>query len=100
MANRSIQPADLFLGHHALDILGLALDAVTWTAVGLDRQAGDDGVDASLLGDSAALRALYLMVNVVVDREIVGHRASFRSSAAFRQNSARKQQILLVHAGP
>src|ERR1700760_241474 len=44
-ANRSIQPADLFLGHDALDIAGFALDPVTRTAIGLDRQARDDGVD-------------------------------------------------------
>ena len=45
----SDQPADLFLGHHALDILGLALDAVARAPVRLDRQAGDDGIDAALL---------------------------------------------------
>src|SRR5476649_501969 len=47
----SAQPADLLLGHHALDILGLALDAVTRAAVRLDRQAADDGIDAALLDD-------------------------------------------------
>src|SRR5476651_551785 len=47
----SIQPADLFLGYHALDVLGLALDAVTGTAVGLDRKTGHNGIDASLFDD-------------------------------------------------
>src|SRR5205807_4413275 len=35
---RSTKPADLFLGHHPLDVLGLALDAVTRAPVRLDRQ--------------------------------------------------------------
>src|SRR5258705_2538606 len=72
----SIQPADLLLGHHALDILGLALDAVARAPVGFDRQAGDDGIDAARLGDGAALRPLQLVMDVVIDREIVGHRPS------------------------
>src|ERR1700692_12429 len=46
--------------------------------VRLDRQAADDGIDAALLGDGAALRPLLLVVNVVVDCEIMGHRWSFR----------------------
>src|SRR4051795_3843316 len=70
----SSQPADLFLGHHALDILGLALDAVARAAVRLDRQAADDGIDAALLDDGAALRALQLVVNIVIDRVVVRHR--------------------------
>src|ERR1700755_340098 len=73
-ATRSAQPADLFLGHHALDILGLALDAVARAAVRLDRQAADDGIDTALLDDGAALRALQLVVDIVVDRVIVRHR--------------------------
>src|SRR5882762_10118195 len=77
-AARSAQPADLLLGHHALDVLGLALDAVARAAVRLDRQAGDDGVDASLLDGGAALRPLQLMVDVVIDRVVVGHRLSSR----------------------
>src|SRR5258707_8782590 len=79
----SIQPADLFLGHHALDILGLALDAVARASIRLDRQARDDGIDAALLDDSAALRPLQLVVDIVVDRVIIGHRLSFRLSRAF-----------------
>ena len=77
-AARSRKPADLFLGHYALDIFGLALDAIARASVGLDRQTGDDGIDASLLNDGAALRALQLVVDVVVDRVIVGHHPSFR----------------------
>src|ERR1700693_4828246 len=73
----SIQPADLFLGHHALDILGLALDAVARAPIGFDRQACDDGIDAPLLDDGAALRPLKLVMDVVIDREIVGHRLVF-----------------------
>src|ERR1700737_2037937 len=73
----SAQPADLFLGHHALDILGLALDAVARASVRLDRQAGDDGIDAALLGVGAALRPLRLVMNVIIDREIVRHRLPF-----------------------
>src|SRR6266567_688431 len=69
----SAEPADLLLGHHALDILGLALDAVARAAVRLDRQAADDGIDAALLDVGAALRPLLLVMDVVVDREIMGH---------------------------
>ena len=77
-AARSRKPADLFLGHYALDILGLALDTVARASVRLDRQAGDNGIDAWLLDDGATLRPLKLVVDVVIDREIVGHRRSFR----------------------
>src|SRR4030081_3761119 len=73
-ATRSAQPADLFLGHHALDVLGLALDPVARAAVRLDRQPADDGIDAALLDDGAALRALQLVVDIVIDRVIVRHR--------------------------
>src|SRR6185295_17644695 len=76
-ATRSAQPADLLLGHHALDVLGLALDAVARAAVRLDRQAADDGIDAALLDDGAALRALQLVVDIVINRVIVRHRAVF-----------------------
>src|ERR1700753_1586724 len=76
-ANRSIQPADLFLGHDALDIAGLALDAVTRAAVGLDRQTRDDGIDVLFPRAGAALRPLRLMMNVFINCEIVGHRLSF-----------------------
>jgi len=72
----SAEPADLLLGHDALDVLGLALDAVARATVRLDRQTGDNGVDASLLDRRAALRPLQLVMNVVIDREIVGHRLS------------------------
>src|ERR1700733_6927109 len=36
-AARSAEPAELLLGYDALDVLGLALDAVARAAVGLDR---------------------------------------------------------------
>src|SRR5258708_28161106 len=71
--SRSAQPADLLLGHHALDILGLALDAVARAAVRLDRKAANDGIDTALLDVGAALRPLLLVMDVVVDREIMGH---------------------------
>src|ERR1700692_4500637 len=70
---RSAQPSHLLLGHHALDILGLALDAVARAAVRLDRQAADDGIDAALLDVRAAPRPLLLVVDVVIDREMMGH---------------------------
>src|ERR1700682_3635298 len=85
----SIQPADLFLGHHALDILGLALDAIARASVRLDRQAGDDGIDASLLGDRATLRPLHLVMDVVIDREIVGHRLPSPLKTAFKSQRPR-----------
>src|SRR6202012_1392644 len=78
-ADRSIHPADLFLGHDALDIAGLALDAVTRAAVGLDRQTRDDGIDVLFPSAGAALRPLRLMMNVFINCEIVGHRLSFCS---------------------
>src|SRR5476651_293919 len=83
VAIRSAEPADLFLGHHALDILSLALDAIARAAVRLDRQAGDNGIDAALLDDGAALRTLQLVVDVIINRVIMGHRNSFRWRAAF-----------------
>jgi hypothetical protein len=78
MARRSAQPADLFLGYHALDVFGLAFDAIARAAIRFDRQASDNRIDAALPRVGAALRPLQLVVNVVVDREIVGHRLSFR----------------------
>ena len=74
----SAEPADLLLGHDALDVFGLALDAIARAAVGLDREAADDGLDASFLDGGAALRPLQLVVHVVIDRKIVGHQRSFR----------------------
>src|SRR4051794_4701727 len=73
----SAQPADLLLGHHALDVLGLALDAVARASIGLDRQTADDGIDAALLGDGATLRPLQLVVDVIIYRVIVRHRWFF-----------------------
>src|SRR5207237_8083254 len=73
-AKGSAEPGNLFLGHDTLDILGLALDAVARAAVGLDRQARDDRVDASFLHRGAALRALLLVMDVVIDRVVMGHR--------------------------
>jgi hypothetical protein len=71
---RSAQTADLLLSDDPLDILGLALDAVAGPAVSLDWQAGDDGIDAALFDGGAALRPLQLVMHVIVDRKIVGHR--------------------------
>ena len=79
----SAEPGDLFLGHDALDILGLALDAVARAAVGLDRQARDDRVDASFLHRSAALRALLLVMDVVIDRVIIGPSSVFPLNKGF-----------------
>jgi hypothetical protein len=79
----SAQPADLFLGHHPLDVLSLAFDAVTRASVRLDGQACDDGIDASLPGDGAALRPLKLVVDIVIDRVIVRHRAIFPLKQGF-----------------
>src|SRR6266481_7088538 len=94
----STQPADLFFGHHALDIFGLALDAVARASVRLDRQARNDGIDAALLDAGAALRPLQLVVDIVVDRVIMGHRLSFRLSGAFSRNGPPRQQISKVNA--
>ena len=65
-------------GHDAFNIFRLALDAVARAAVRLDRQAGDDSVHAALLDRGPALRALQLVMNVIIDRKIVGHRCFFR----------------------
>src|SRR3954468_20831175 len=70
---KSAEPADLFLGHHALDLLSLALDAVTGAAVSLDRQAADDGIDAALGGGGAALRSLDLVMDVIVNSVNMRH---------------------------
>src|SRR3954451_13098734 len=80
---RSAEPADLLLGDDALDVLGLALDPVARPAVGFDRQAGDDGIDAPFLHHGAALRALELVMHVGIDRVIVGHRLSSLLEAGF-----------------
>src|SRR5580765_757017 len=67
-AEPSAQSRDLLLGHEALDILGLAPDAVARASVGLDRQTGDNGINGSLLDRGAALRPLQLVMYVVIDR--------------------------------
>src|SRR5712675_1490603 len=95
----SVEPADLFLGHHALDILGLALDAVARTAVRLDRQAADDGIDAALLDDGAALRALQLVVDVVIYRVIVRHRPVSPWKNRLLVRTALKRNISLGSGG-
>src|ERR1700744_5868684 len=94
--NRSAEPADLLLGHNAFDVLGLALDAVTRTSIGLDRQAGHDGINAALLDAGATLRPLKLMMNVVVDREIVSHRLCPFFNRAFSRNYLITQQFSLI----
>src|ERR1044072_2851881 len=63
----SVQRTDLLLGHDALDVLGLALDAVAPAAVSLDRKAADNRINTALLDDGAALRALKLVVDIVID---------------------------------
>src|SRR6476660_8890707 len=83
LPQESAEPGNLLLGHDALDILGLALDTIARAAVGLDRQAGNDGVDAAFLRRGAALRALLLVMNVVIDRVVMGHRRVFPVKKGF-----------------
>ena len=68
--------AELLFSHDPLDIFRLASDAVSQTPVGLDRHAADDGVDVGPDLVGAALRSLALVMDVVVDREVVGHGVS------------------------
>src|SRR6516164_488192 len=68
---RSTESADLFLGHHPLELFGLALDTIAPTPVRLDRQPTDDGINTALLDDGTALRSLNLMQNVIVYGENV-----------------------------
>src|SRR4051812_33830071 len=79
----SLQRADLLLGDDAFDVLALALDAIAAASVGFDRQAADDGIDAALFQDGAALRALQLVKYVVIDRVAVRHRLVFLSKRGF-----------------
>src|SRR5260370_3728922 len=48
----STQPADLFLGHHALNIFGLALDPLARAPSRLPLQATNHGIDPPLLHPS------------------------------------------------
>src|SRR4051812_40916148 len=79
----SAEAADLLLGHHALDILGLALDAVTRSPVGFDRQAAHNGIDAARPDHGAALRALHLMMDVVIDCVAMRHGRFFPLKQGF-----------------
>src|SRR5437764_8776658 len=98
-SGRSAERADLLLGHHALDVLGLALDAIARPSVGLDRQPAHDGIDASLLDAGAALGSLKLMMNVVIDRVAMRHFAFFPGEAgAFSHKGVALQHILAVGA--
>src|SRR5665647_2342577 len=54
----STQLADLLFGHHALDLLRLALDPVTSAPVRLDREARGNRIDVALRRDIATLRSL------------------------------------------
>jgi hypothetical protein len=59
-------PAKLVFRYNALNIVGLASDAIADAPVSFDRHARNDGVDigADVLG--TALRPLMLMTNIVV----------------------------------
>jgi hypothetical protein len=66
--------AQQVLGHHALEIFVLALDAVPRAPVRFYRQERDDRVDVALLDNIAALRPLKLVEDVVVDMVDMFHR--------------------------
>jgi hypothetical protein len=65
-------PADLLLGHHALDLFGLALNPVARASVRLDWQARGNRIDVVLLRDIALLWSLppqqHAVIDGVVDR--------------------------------
>jgi hypothetical protein len=90
---QSAKPADLFLGHHPLELFGLALDTVTGTSVRLNGQAADDRIDAALLNHGAALRSLDLVVDVIIYRVNMGHRSLSTKQGTFSRWAAAKQQI-------
>jgi len=79
----------------------LLLMRVTRASVRLDRQAGDDGVDAALLDDGAALRPLQLGVDIVVDRVIMGPSPALSGEEGFLGVLGRKaQQNSSVNGSP
>ena len=64
---------EFIFSHNTLEILSFAFDAVSNASVRLNREARNDSIDGPFAIVGAALRSLALMMNVVVDREEVGH---------------------------
>ncbi len=67
----SLRPAELLFGHDPLDVLGLASDTIPQASIRLDRHAAHNRVDVRPDFLGAALGALTLMMNVVIDRKAV-----------------------------
>jgi hypothetical protein len=63
----------LIFSHNTLEILGFVLDAVSNAPIRLNQEACNNGVDRSFATVGAALWSLGLMMDVVVDREEIGH---------------------------
>lgn len=69
-----VQSTQYVLGDNPLEILFLALDAVTRAPVGLYKLQRDDRIYIALLDNIAALRSLKLVEDLVVDMINVFHR--------------------------
>jgi hypothetical protein len=66
--------AQQILGHNPLEILVLALDAISRASVCPYREQPEDGIDMTCLDNVTALRSLKLVEDVVVDMVDVFHR--------------------------
>ena len=75
-ASRLVQAAERVLGHDPLEILFIALDAISKPSVGFHRQQRENCIDVALRDDTAALRSVILAKDVVVDMVCVFHGAS------------------------
>jgi hypothetical protein len=68
-----VQATERVLGHNPLEILFVALDAISKAPVGLHRQQRENCIDVALFDDIAALRSVNLAKDVVVDMICVFH---------------------------
>jgi hypothetical protein len=68
-----VQATERVLGHDPLEILFVALDAISQASVGLHRQQRENCVDVALLDHIAALWPIDLAMDVVVDMICVLH---------------------------
>src|SRR5664279_773471 len=68
-----VQAAERVLGRNPLEILFVALDAISKASIGLHRQQCENCIDVALRDDIAALRPLNLAKDVVVDMVCVFH---------------------------
>jgi len=79
LAGRSLRIRKLIFRNHSLNLVRLALDAVSKTPIGLNRHMPDDGVNHGLTGCVTSLWALGLVVNVVIQFVGIRHLSTSNS---------------------